>query len=138
MKITVEEKLRNMIVDQYGSVQEFAKVTGIKYTTVLSILNRGVNNASVTNIITICRTLGISTDDLSDGKIVPIRGTIQRKEHLTDIDAILAFTKLNIQEYSDLTIDGEKMTKSEVESILDALEIVIGIIRKKRERLQNR
>ena len=43
---------------------------GMPYSTMDSIFKRGVANASVINIIKICETLGINTDDLAKGEIV--------------------------------------------------------------------
>ena len=68
--MTTEEKLKNLILSRYRSLAEFAERCGIKYQTMVSIFSRGVSNANVTNIIKICQTLGISTDDLADGKII--------------------------------------------------------------------
>lgn len=49
----------------------FANATGVPYTTVDSMLKRGVMNAGVGKVIKICRGLGISADGLADGKIIP-------------------------------------------------------------------
>ena len=71
---------------------------------------------------------------MANNRIVPIDKTIQRRSHMTDIDAIIEFTKKNIKEYSDLTIDGLPMTQNEIEILLDAMDIGIGIIKRNRAR----
>ena len=71
--MTIEEKLKDYILERYSSVREFTTVADIPYTTVYSIFKRGVGNSSVTNVIKICKELGISADALADGEIVPIQ-----------------------------------------------------------------
>ena len=134
--MTIEEKLKELILSKYGTVKDFAVVTDLPYGTVDTILRRGIHKASVTNIIKICQTLGISTDELAKDKIVPINKNIQRRSHMTEINDIISYTKRNIQEYDDLTIDGEPMTANEIEMLMDALDIGIGIIKRNRERNQ--
>lgn len=57
-------KLRSLIFDRYKSVKEFSEAANVPYTTVHSILQRGVENSSVGNVIKLCRALEISVDDL--------------------------------------------------------------------------
>lgn len=95
---------------------------------------RGVANASIGNVLKICKALDISVDELANNRIVPSSENLQRRTHMTDIDAIISFTKRNIAEYNDLTIDGQPMTQNEVEMLLDALDIGLGIIKRNRER----
>lgn len=67
----LEERLRGAMVAKYKNVRVFAAKAGVPYTTVVSMLKRGVMNASVGTVIKICRCLGISADALADGEIVP-------------------------------------------------------------------
>ena len=53
--------LRNLI----ESFRQFSIKAGVPYTTLLSILDRGVGKASVDNVLKICRTLGITTEQLA-------------------------------------------------------------------------
>lgn len=67
----VEEKLKDLIIEKYNSVKSFALSIGIPYTTLDSILKRGIDKANVLNIIKICNALGIDVDELSNGQIKP-------------------------------------------------------------------
>lgn len=68
----LEEKLKNLIKDKFGSVRQFAFSIKIPYTTVDTILKRGIDNSNVGNVIRICKALNISIDNLLDEKkIVP-------------------------------------------------------------------
>lgn len=64
----LEDKLKNLIIDKYGSVRQFSFKINIPYTTVDSILKRGIDNSNVGNVIKICKALDISIDSLLDGK----------------------------------------------------------------------
>jgi transcriptional regulator with XRE-family HTH domain len=57
-------KLRSLIFEQYRSVREFSEKANLPYTTVHSILQRGIENSSVENVIKMCRALGITVDEL--------------------------------------------------------------------------
>lgn len=64
----LEEKLKELIINKYGSIRQFALKISIPYTTVDSILKRGLDNSNVGNVIKICRYLDISIDSLLDSK----------------------------------------------------------------------
>ncbi|KRM09185.1 cI-like repressor, phage associated protein [Paucilactobacillus suebicus DSM 5007 = KCTC 3549] len=49
-----------------GNVKSFSESIDLAYTTVRSILSRGVLNAKMENIIKICNGLGINPEDLID------------------------------------------------------------------------
>lgn len=132
--MTIEEKLKDMILARYGSMVEFAKRIDIANSTLATIMSRGIHKASISNVIKICNALDISTDELARDRIVPRNKSIQNRSHMTEINDIISFTKRNIQEYNDLTIDGVPMTQNEIEMLLDALDIGIGIIKRNRER----
>ena len=70
--MTAEERLKEFILTKYKSVREFTMETGIPYSTMATILKRGIPNSGVTNIIRICKALDISADELAKGNIVPL------------------------------------------------------------------
>lgn len=63
--MTREEYLKFLIESKYKSVRAFSIQADIPYTTVRTILENGVGNARVDNIIKICSFLGISPEQLS-------------------------------------------------------------------------
>lgn len=67
----IEDELRKLITERYGSLKGFSDKTGIPYTTLASIFQRGISNAKVTNITKITEELDIDTNELVSGKIVP-------------------------------------------------------------------
>lgn len=64
----LEDKLKNLIIEKYGSVRQFSLKIDIPYTTVDSILKRGLDNSNVGNVIKMCKALDISIDNLLDNK----------------------------------------------------------------------
>lgn len=58
------EIIKRLIKDTGISLKAFSEKADIPYTTLYSILERGVGNASVDNVIKICKTLGITVEEL--------------------------------------------------------------------------
>jgi predicted transcriptional regulator len=71
------EIIEKLIAEKYPNVKAFAETIQIPYTTLKSMLSRGIGNASVDNVIKVCKGLGITTDQLvemanNDGDIQTI------------------------------------------------------------------
>ena len=54
-----ETKLRNLILDRYTSLRQFAIVTDIPYSTLMTLLSRDIGGASFDVIIKICKQLNV-------------------------------------------------------------------------------
>ena len=48
--MTIEKKLKDLILSRYHSIREFTIQHDIPYTTMDSIFRRGIGNSSVTNV----------------------------------------------------------------------------------------
>lgn len=59
-----ELKLRNLILDRYASLRQFANDADIPYSTLMTLLSRGVGGASFDIVIRICKILGIDPLEL--------------------------------------------------------------------------
>lgn len=66
----IENKVKEIIIEQYGSVKRFADKVKIPYTTIDTILKRGFLNSNVSNVIKICNELGIDVNELANNKVV--------------------------------------------------------------------
>ncbi|MBF8418915.1 XRE family transcriptional regulator [Heyndrickxia coagulans] len=64
MKDTRTEVVEKLIDEKFPSAKAFAEHIDIPYTTLKSILKRGIGNATVDNVLKICKGLGITTDQL--------------------------------------------------------------------------
>ncbi|WP_424349968.1 helix-turn-helix domain-containing protein [Latilactobacillus sp. 5-91] len=60
-----EEFLKTLIESKYPNIKVFSEQIGVPYTTVRTILEKGVGNARVDNVIKICKGLNISPDILA-------------------------------------------------------------------------
>lgn len=58
--------IESMIDEKWKSRRRFAEHIGIPPTTLQSILKRGVGNASIDNVIKICKGLGITIEQLEE------------------------------------------------------------------------
>ena len=66
----VENELKELILDNYGSLAEFCKKIDLPWTTLDSILKRGVDKANIKNILKITAELNIDVESLANGQIV--------------------------------------------------------------------
>lgn len=57
--MTREWQLRKLILERYPSLRQFALEAGIPYSTLLTLLNRGVGGASFDIVLQICNHLNI-------------------------------------------------------------------------------
>ena len=80
-----EERIKELIIAKYGNVRAFATESGISYTTVRSILERGIMNAKAENVFKRCHLLGISPDTVADWGI----SNEQQPTNSHDIDSII-------------------------------------------------
>ncbi len=61
---TREQLLRWRILDEYGSLRRFAAAAGLPYSTLLTLLARGVGGASFDTVLRICNTLGLDPNEI--------------------------------------------------------------------------
>lgn len=62
--MTVEENVKLIIDRKFGNVKHFAEKIELPYTTIRSILQRGILNAKLDNVIKIADGLGMKPEDL--------------------------------------------------------------------------
>lgn len=57
--MTREQRLRSLILDRSVSLRKFAEQAGIPYSSLLTILSRGIGGASFDTVLHLCTLLGI-------------------------------------------------------------------------------
>ncbi len=138
--MTTEEKLKEYILERYRSIREFTIAIDIPYSTLTGVLTRGIDNSSVGVIFKICKALNISPDALAEGEIIskPLDYTvviggnqvdIELKES-KEVDQILEDTKKRLLSYSNLMIDGKKVKKEEINTIVNGIDISLEMVKK--------
>ncbi|MGN7309882.1 hypothetical protein ACTHQ4_02180 [Alkalicoccobacillus gibsonii] len=68
---------------EHANQKAFAAYIDIPYTTLRSMLQRGIGNASVDNVIKVCQGLGITTDQLQQ----MASGELEEKKELPELNA---------------------------------------------------
>ena len=100
-----EEYLKNLMELKSGSVRSFASEIEIPYTTIRSILERGILNAKMDNIIKICAGLNISPEALAD-----FDSTVINDIHKTIIQ-LDDFRQVSVLDYSQEQLSEQKKSK---------------------------
>lgn len=99
------EILRKLMEDKNMKVSDIVRISGLPYSTVKAILERGAEKAGYVNVCKICNALGISADDLEKMVIDNNHASITRAAHFDgteyteeQLDRIKAFAKFIKQE----------------------------------------
>lgn len=121
-EMSIEEQLKSFVLSKYKSIREFSILVDMPYSTIDSIFKRGIGNAGVTNIITICNKLNLDVDKLAGG-------ILKEKSELDNHACPTACTpkEQNIIEKYRVLDDRGKQT------VCDALDREYSYISKKRE-----
>ena len=94
----LENKIKNMIIKKYGSLRHFCNKIDVPYSTIDSILKRGIGKANVLNVIKICDALGLSVDSLKHGIIEPVKTEQVTPEEFANEVRSLLFKTTNLTE----------------------------------------
>lgn len=130
--MTIEESLKQLILDRYGSVREFTIQAHIPYTTLATIFKRGLQNAKALNVITICTALHISADALAEGKIVTVYKNVSQS--IVNVEEIFEETKNRLLSAETLLLDEEPIDLEAIDNLIDDIDVIIG----RAKRSQNR
>lgn len=129
--MSIEDKLKGLILARYRSLREFTQAIDMPYQTMDSILKRGVDKASISNIIKICQALDISADELANGNLIPssLRHTTLE---MTEVIDILEFLKFNLLERDDLTISGIPADEGDLQLLSDGITITMELLKRRK------
>ena len=72
----LEQELKNMIIQRYGNLKKFCESIDMPWTTLDSILKRGISKANIGNVMKISTALSIDVESLASGKIINKTQTI--------------------------------------------------------------
>ncbi len=124
---TTEDKLKAYILDRYKSIREFTISIDMPYTTFDSVLKRGIDNSSITNIIKICKALNISADELANGNIV---STISKPNYKNNVVEMLTLIKSDVIKLDNLTLRGEPINENVKDIIVNNIDNTINTLEK--------
>ena len=132
--MTIEEKLKSIIIERYGNVSTFNKKIDMANSTFATIMKNGIHKANISSIIKICKELDISADELANDRIVPNNIRSQTNTQITELSEIIKLNKMNLPTYTDLTLDGELLTNDEKYLLMDCVDLCIELLRRQRRR----
>lgn len=92
----LESQLKQMIINKYGSLKKFSDTINMPWTTLDSILKRGIANSNITNVLKITRELGLDAEKLVDGEL---------SQNVSSVTTLAA------------QFDGDEYTEEELEEI---------------------
>lgn len=123
--MNLEEYLKELILLKSASIKAFSEEIDIPYTTMHTILKRGVMNANVNNVIKICEGLDITPEHLI---------SFNNQVELKKIDEVQTNTMLGLAEVYEMSLE----TKEEFEQLKEELkEIKSSKIHKTYNQLNN-
>ena len=109
----LENKIKDMIINKYGSLRNFCNKIDVPYSTIDSILKRGIGKANVLNVIKICNALGLSVDSLKHGIIEPTETEqVTPEEFANEVRGLLCKTN--------------SLTEQQKQHLLNTLNFICG------------
>ncbi len=103
--MTIEEELKKIMIEKSGSVNRFSQECGLSTSTVATIFTRGVNKTNVNTITKICKHLGISADELSNGRITYLENV---SYPLIEFEKLTAGNRARLIAYYQALIDSQE------------------------------
>ena len=125
----IEETLKNNIIEQYGSVRAFALQHDIPYTTVVSVIKRGIDNSSTSTIVRICDALNLSSHKLVEGHIVFKSDLLESKKQIIDLNDLVSSCKWTLQN-NQIKLNEHFLTDQDLSTLSIALDIGLEMIKK--------
>lgn len=121
--MTVEERLQELILARYRSLREFCLIIDMSPSTLDSMLKRGLDRATISNVIKVCNELHISIDELANGRIISTVSIVTPDSR--DVDNILRILRGDILTRDDLTLNGQALTDVDRIALSNLLDAVI-------------
>lgn len=116
--LKLEEDLKSIILSRYKSLRAFTQEVDIPYSTVDTILKRGINRAGVVTMAKICKALDLDLEGLANGKLQKKSPTLKSAGE-DEIENIA----LGIQQAllsAGFVKEGQELTSNQID-FLDAL-----------------
>ena len=120
MAIGRTELIKNLINATGLSVKAFSEKADLPYSTLRSMLERGIGNASVNNVIKVCKSLGITVEQLEE--------MAENDGHVSThkLEIINEFKKLNQLETIAAHFEGDEFTEDDKDDIENFIKYVLS------------
>ena len=125
--MSIEDRLKDLIVQRYGSVLRFCNTHDLPQSTVATIFRRGIAKSNVSSVISICKSLRISADGLAAGQLLPTG-----KDLPDSVEEIIENTKNQLTDIDGLTFDNAPADPAAIMTIIQSIDIGVEMARKKK------
>lgn len=122
--MTIEEQLKNIILEHYKSVRAFTQEIGIPYSTMDTIFKRGIGGTGVNTVLKIFKTLNLDVESIATDELKPCKikkapteqlseSDFQKKRLIHNYDSLNDLGKERLTDYSDDLMGNLKYTEIE-------------------------
>ena len=118
--MTIEDKLKQCIIENYGTLNDFCDSIEMPKSTLFTILKRGVMSCSITTMFKICDGLGIDIQALTDGEIVYV--TKKKETHAMEFQVLIKELETSEEIF---TYKHREITKDEKRMIAFSLKVAL-------------
>lgn len=114
------EYLKQLINDTGLKMKAFSEKADIPYTTLRSMLDRGIENASVNNVLKICKTLNISIETLYDKcNNNTFLMSEEEQQHIQNFRKLNVVGRKKVSTYTNDLMDSGKYEKLQTTNIVE-------------------
>ena len=122
--MTIEDKLKQCIIENYGTLNDFCDSIEMPKSTLFTILKRGVMSCSITTMFKICDGLGIDIQALTDGEIVYV--SKKNEAHAMEFQAFLKELECSVEvftyKHKELSLDERRLLAYALKVSLEQLK----------------
>ncbi len=122
----IENAIKDLIKERYGSVREFCIQAKIPYSTLTSMFQNGITNTRINNVLKICSSLSIDADALTEGKVIPVKTETTSHDLEERVTTFLNWIRTD----DAIRFRGEKADPQMIQYVEAALEIGLKLARK--------
>lgn len=127
--MTLEEQLKREILNRYKSIREFSAMTGIPYSTVDSVLKRGIKNSGVGTVIRIFSFLDIDIESISSETLKHLNTSVETKTSPSAAEAAPGEEIIKLFDYINQALISMGLIDKRDDITEDQAEILIAVCR---------
>lgn len=120
----IEDQLKTKILDKYKSVRAFTTAIQIPYSTIDSMLKKGLSGTAVSTVLKVCENLNLDVDALVNGEIKE-KSSVADSLLTEDNDTVLGYRIYKSLIESGLIVEGQELTPTQID-FLEGIEIAVS------------
>lgn len=111
--MTIEEKLKKKILDEFKSIRAFTQTANIPYSTIDTMLKKGIQGTGISTMIKVCTILSIDINELCSGEIVDKHKKIDLNEDILKEEGIKLYKRLDTEDKAEIRGEMKGMLKAD-------------------------